>query len=177
MGPSQPLENGTGDSMTPDTAIDQHLREFLQKSNFLTKGAVITDLDGTAVHEKQGRIYIPEPVEFGLKQLHSAGRRFILNSLRFPLSVMRTFGKEWYAISNAPIPLVSLNGSLIGRVDKNSEGELVFEEIEAFPLTVTEIEEVLKGVGGLIENGIKRYSRLLLSTRLAHGRDHLDAHP
>src|SRR5215211_889012 len=141
--------------MTPDRVIDQHLREFLQKSNFATTGGVITDLDGTAVHEDRGRIYIPEPVEFGLKQLHSAGRRFILNSLRFPLSVMRTFGKEWYAISNAPIPLVSLNGSLIGRVNKNAEGELVFEELEAFPLAVTEIEEVLKGVGGLIENGIK----------------------
>jgi hydroxymethylpyrimidine pyrophosphatase-like HAD family hydrolase len=144
-----------GDSMTPDNAIDQHLREFLQQSNFATKGGVITDLDGTAVHEDRGRIYIPEPVEFGLKQLHSAGRGFILNSLRFPLSVMRTFGKEWYAISNAPIPLVSLNGSLIGRVNRNTEGELAFEEIEAFPLTVTEIEEVLKGVDGLIENGIK----------------------
>ena len=69
-----------GDSMTPDNAIDQHLREFLQKSNFATTGGVITDLDGTAVHEDRGRIYIPEPVEFGLKQLHSAGRRFILNS-------------------------------------------------------------------------------------------------
>ncbi|MGH6874851.1 MAG: HAD family phosphatase, partial [Aestuariivirgaceae bacterium] len=68
---------------------------------------------------------------------------------------MRTFGKEWYAISSAPIPLVALNGSLIGRVDKNAEGELVFEEIEAFPLTSTEIVEVLKGVGGLIDNGIK----------------------
>src|SRR5215212_3200436 len=135
-----------GDSMTPDNAIDQHLREFLQQSNFATKGGVITDLDGTAVHEDRGRIYIPEPVEFGLKQLHSAGRRFILNSLRFPLSVMRTFGKEWYAISNAPIPLVSLNGSLIGRVNRNTEGELAFEEIEAFPLTVTEIEEVLMRV-------------------------------
>ena len=141
--------------MTPDMTIDQHLREFLQKSRFTTAGGVITDLDGTAVHEDRGRIYIPEPVEFGLKQLHSAGRQFILNSLRFPLSVMRTFGKEWYAISNAPIPLVSLNGSLTGRVNRNAEGELVFEEIEAIPLTVMEIEEVLKGVGGLIENGVK----------------------
>jgi len=68
---------------------------------------------------------------------------------------MRTFGKEWLALSNAPIPVVAMNGSLIGRVNRNTEGELAFEEIEAFPLTVTEIEEVLKGVGGLIENGIK----------------------
>jgi hydroxymethylpyrimidine pyrophosphatase-like HAD family hydrolase len=141
--------------MTVDMAIDRQLREFLRSSRFATNGGVITDLDGTAVHEDRGRIFIPEPVEFGLKLLHSAGRRFILNSLRFPLSVMRTFGKEWYAISNSPIPLVSLNGSLIGRVNRNDDGELAFEEIDAFPLTVSEIDEVLKGVKGLIDNGVK----------------------
>jgi hydroxymethylpyrimidine pyrophosphatase-like HAD family hydrolase len=141
--------------MTVDMAIDRQLREFLRSSRFATNGGVITDLDGTAVHEDRGRIFIPEPVEFGLKLLHSAGRRFILNSLRFPLSVMRTFGKEWYAISNSPIPLVSLNGSLIGRVNRNDDGELAFEEFDAFPLTVSEIDEVLKGVKGLIDNGVK----------------------
>jgi hypothetical protein len=29
------------------------------------------------------------------------GRPVVLNSLRFPLSVMRTLGKEWLAIANA----------------------------------------------------------------------------
>jgi hydroxymethylpyrimidine pyrophosphatase-like HAD family hydrolase len=138
-----------------DSEVDAQLRDFLQKSQFCTTGAVMTDLDGTAVHEDRGRIYIPQPVELGLKALHSAGRPFILNSLRFPLSVLRTFGREWYSISNAPIPLVSLNGSLVGLVSKNPEGELIFEEIEANPITVPEIDEVLKGVKGLLDNGVK----------------------
>jgi hydroxymethylpyrimidine pyrophosphatase-like HAD family hydrolase len=141
--------------MALDSEIDGQLRQFLSQSHFATTGAVMTDLDGTAVHEDRGRIYIPEPVEFGLKQLHSTGRQFVLNSLRFPLSVLRTFGKEWYSISNSPIPLVSLNGSLLGLVTKNPDHELMFEEIEAFPITVQEIEEVLRGVKGLLDNGVK----------------------
>ena len=137
------------------TEIDGRLKDFLRQSDFASRGGVVTDLDGTAVHEDRGRIYIPEPVEFGLKRLHDLGRPFILNSLRFPLSVLRTFGREWYGISNAPIPTVSMNGSLIGHVVKTGEDELAFEEIEAFPLQAEEIDEVLQGVGGLLDGGVK----------------------
>jgi hydroxymethylpyrimidine pyrophosphatase-like HAD family hydrolase len=142
-------------ALSPAADIDPQLRTFLQASHFGVNGAVMTDLDGTAVHEDRGRIYIPKPVELGLKELHGTGRPFILNSLRFPLSVLRTFGREWYSISNSSIPLVSLNGSLLGFVTKNPEDELIFEEVEAFPITVQEIEEVLKGVKGLLDNGVK----------------------
>ncbi len=135
--------------------VDLLLRTFLQESRFVTDGGVVTDLDGTAVHEDQGRIYIPKPVEYGLKQIHDLGRPFILNSLRFPLSVLRTFGRDWYNISNAPIPTVTLNGSLLGYVTSTAEGELAFEEIEAFPLSVEEIDEVLRGVKGILDGGIK----------------------
>jgi hydroxymethylpyrimidine pyrophosphatase-like HAD family hydrolase len=68
---------------------------------------------------------------------------------------LRTFGREWYSISNSPIPLVSLNGSLVGLVTKNDKDELMFEEIAAFPITVAEIEEVLRGVKGLLDNNVK----------------------
>jgi hydroxymethylpyrimidine pyrophosphatase-like HAD family hydrolase len=142
-------------SASAQVDIDSELRNFLKTSHFGHTGSVMTDLDGTAVHEDRGRIYIPEPVELGLKELHSTGRPFILNSLRFPLSVLRTFGREWYSISNSPIPLVSLNGSLVGLVTKNDEDELMFEEIEAFPITVPEIEEVLRGVKGMLDNNVK----------------------
>src|ERR1044072_5753062 len=131
------------------------LSNFLQEYRFASQGGVITDLDGTAVHEDQGRIYIPKPVEYGLKQLHDLGRPFILNSLRFPLSVLRTFGRDWYNISNAPIPTVTLNGSLLGYVINTDNGELAFEEIEAFPLAIEEIDEVLQGVKGILDGGIK----------------------
>jgi hydroxymethylpyrimidine pyrophosphatase-like HAD family hydrolase len=123
------------------------------QSRFATDGAVVTDLDGTAVHENQGRVYIPEPVELGLKKIYELGRPVVLNSLRFPLSVMRTFGKEWLAIANAPIPVVSLYGSQIGYVKRDEKSELCFEELDAFPLSAGEIDEVLALVNQMVENG------------------------
>src|SRR5512143_4103074 len=101
-------------ALAPET-LDS-LRGFLASGDFARRGAIVTDLDGTAVHEFEGRSYVPEPVEFGLKRLHDAGHPFVINTLRFPLSVMRTFRRAWTSISNAPIPTVALNGSLIGHV-------------------------------------------------------------
>src|SRR5689334_2017983 len=106
--------------------VEGKLRLFMQQSEFATEGAVITDLDGTAVHEYQGKISIPKEVELGLMHHYESGRPLILNSLRFPLSVIRTFGQDWYKLSNAPIPTVTLNGSLMGFVEKAEEGELAF---------------------------------------------------
>src|SRR5215218_8713159 len=134
---------------------DAVLRQFLMQSGFIQKGAVVTDLDGTAVHEEKGRVYIPERVEAGLKQLYDLGRPVVLNSLRFPLSVMRTFGKEWLAISNAPIPVVSMNGSQFGYVQRDEKDELCFEEIAAFPLTGNEIDACLTGVDALLADNIR----------------------
>jgi hydroxymethylpyrimidine pyrophosphatase-like HAD family hydrolase len=136
------------------TTDQEKLESFFQHSSFAERGGVVTDLDGTAVHEDQGKIYIPQPVEFGLKRLYDLGRPLILNSLRFPLSVIRTFGREWYAISNAPLPIVTLNGGLLGYVTSN-EDELAFEEIAAFPLTHQEIDETLEGVRGLLQGDVK----------------------
>ncbi len=138
-----------------NSEVIEALRQFLQQSRFAEAGGIITDLDGTAVHEDHGRIYIPPPVEFGLKQLYELGRPVVLNSLRFPLSVMRTFGKEWLAIAGAPIPAVSMNGSQLGFVTRDAKDELVFEEIDAFPLLSQEIEDVLTGVEHLLADGVK----------------------
>lgn len=135
-------------------SIDHQLRSFLDASRFAGEGAIITDLDGTAVHEFEGRIVIPDPVSHGLKRLNDLGRPVILNSLRFPLNVIRTFGREWYAITNAPLPLVSLNGGVMGYLTLTADDAITFEEIAAFPLAVTEIEEVLVGVQGLVDGGV-----------------------
>lgn len=135
--------------------VEGKLRLFMEQSEFASEGAVITDLDGTAVHEYQGRIAIPKEVELGLMHHYESGRPLILNSLRFPLSVIRTFGQDWYKLSNAPIPTVTLNGSLIGFVEKTEEGELAFREAAAFPLTRDEIVEALERVQGLLAGGIK----------------------
>jgi hydroxymethylpyrimidine pyrophosphatase-like HAD family hydrolase len=141
--------------MALNEEIEAKLTTFIDRSSFATEGAVITDLDGTAVHEYQGRIVIPKEVELGLMHHYQRGRPLILNSLRFPLSVIRTFGQDWYKLSNAPIPTVTLNGSLIGFVRKTEEDELAFDEALAFPLTKDEIKEALKGVKGLLDGGIK----------------------
>src|SRR5687768_12121495 len=135
--------------------VETKLRKFVEQSTFATSGSVVTDLDGTAVHEFQGKIIIPKEVELGLMHHYESGRPLILNSLRFPLSVIRTFGQDWYKLSNAPIPTVTLNGSLMGFIKKTTESELVFEEAVAFPLTADEIREALKGVQGLLDGGIK----------------------
>src|ERR671911_214453 len=135
--------------------VEAKLQTFIQQSAFATSGVVVTDLDGTAVHEDRGKIIIPKEVELGLMRHYERGRPLILNSLRFPLSVIRTFGQDWYKLSNAPIPTVTLNGSLVGFVKKTEESELVFEEAAAFPLTKEEILEALQGVQGIRNGGIK----------------------
>jgi len=141
--------------MVLNADIDAKLQRFVAQSSFSTAGVVITDLDGTAVHEYQGKIAIPKEVELGLMRHYERGRPLILNSLRFPLSVIRTFGQDWYRLSNAPIPTVTLNGSLMGFVKKNEEQELIFEEAIAFPLTKEEIGAALEGVKGILDGGIK----------------------
>jgi hypothetical protein len=137
----------------PDEVLSA-LESFHRSSDFSGRGAVITDLDGTAVHEREGRVIIPEPVEFGLKALLDRGRPIVLNSLRFPLNILQSFGREWYSITDAPIPTVTLNGSLLGRLVEKGDS-LAFEEIEAFPLRLAEIEDVLGAVGSLLDQGVR----------------------
>ena len=139
--------------MRADEDSEATLKDFIAVSSFRTKGAVITDLDGTAVHEFQGKIVIPKEVEYGLLHHYRSGRPIVLNSLRFPLSVLRTFGTDWYKLSNAPIPTVTLNGSLIGEITKTSDEELEFVEVAAFPLSMEEITETLNRVGTLLAAG------------------------
>ena len=130
------------------------LEQFVLESDFAHQGGIITDLDGTALHEDAGRIYIPKPVEFGCKAVHDLGRPFVLNTLRFPLSVLRTFGREWYSISSTPIPTITLNGSLLGYVTQNEENEMGFQEIAAFPLQAQEIDDALDIVQQLLADGV-----------------------
>ena len=132
------------------------LRAFAAASRFRESGGIITDLDGTAVHEHEGRVAIPHGVAHALSRLSGQGHPIVINTLRFPMSVIGTFGQEWYAITNAPLPLISLNGSLIGYLTESPAGAIEFEEIEACLMTAGEIEEVLTGVEGLIHNGVDR---------------------
>ena len=135
---------------------EEALREFAASSRFREGGGIVTDLDGTAVHEYEGRVAIPHGVSHALKRLSEQGHPIAINTLRFPMSVIGTFGQEWYAITNAPLPLISLNGSLIGHLKECPSGSIVFEETEAHVLSPDGVEEVLTGVEGLISNGVDR---------------------
>lgn len=131
------------------------LQNFFNQSSFPEEGAVITDLDGTAIYEHQGRCMIPQSVELGLKNIYDLGRPVVINTLRFPYSVMRTFGKAWYSISNSPIPTVLMNGSLLGNIVTDSKGEFAYEEIAAFVFTQEEIDEVLISIANLVESDVE----------------------
>jgi hydroxymethylpyrimidine pyrophosphatase-like HAD family hydrolase len=138
-----------------DQLIDYlpRLQRFLRESRFAERGAVMTDLDGTAVHEIDGRVLLSRSVELGLQQVHAAGHEVLINTLRFPQSIMRAFGADWRRASGSDTTAVTLKGSLIGRIVQTQRGELAFEEIQAFPLSAEEIEEVVQGVRGLCEQG------------------------
>jgi len=141
--------------MNDQTLLDPHstLREFLAQSDFMRHGGVMTDLDGTAVHEENGRVYVSVPMETGLKRMHDLGRDVIINSLRFPLSVIRTFGKAWYQVAGVPVPVVSLRGSLCGRMVLEKSGEIGFEEIEAICLEREDIRRIVSHASALVDAG------------------------
>jgi hydroxymethylpyrimidine pyrophosphatase-like HAD family hydrolase len=130
------------------------LRTFFNSGNFAEEGGVITDLDGTAIHESQGLFTVPKEVEYGLKKIYELGRPIVINTLRFPLSVIRTFGTAWYRISNAPVPTVLMNGSQLGYMLEHTDGTLGYKEIAAFPLERDEIGDVIQKVKNLAEGGL-----------------------
>jgi hydroxymethylpyrimidine pyrophosphatase-like HAD family hydrolase len=132
---------------------DHRLLAFLRNSRFTEVGAVISDLDGTAVHEVGGRVYIPPAMAEGLGSVHASGRQVVINSLRFPLSVINVFGDDWYAATRCPVPLVSLKGSQVGLLSPDRAGRLHFDELDAQVLSTEEVEEVMRGVEGVVQEG------------------------
>ncbi len=139
-------------AIAPETA--DRLKRFIEQTSFM-RGGFITDLDGTVVFEMQGTTLLAPEVENAIKLLYELGRPLMLNSLRFPLSIMRTFGADWYRLSKAPVPVVALNGSQIGMMHEVKPGELGFEEIAAFPLDRGEVDRVLNQVTTLVEGGLR----------------------
>jgi hydroxymethylpyrimidine pyrophosphatase-like HAD family hydrolase len=138
-------------SASEEPAVFAEVHDFLRRSHFMERGAVMTDLDGTAVHEVDGRVYIPPEVEYGLKRMHDCGRSVVINTMRFPRSVLEAFGAEWYRITAAPIPLVSLNGSQIGYLASAPDGTLMFEQVESWTLTPGELDELLIGIEAMVQ--------------------------
>lgn len=141
--------------MTDDRSATDALRQFLADGRFARAGAFVTDLDGTAVVEREGRIYLPPEVELGLERIRALGRPVIANTLRFPMSVIGVFGDEWHRATGTDLPLVSLKGSQIGRVVRAATGRTAFEEWSATTLSAEEIGEVLKGIRGMLDDDVR----------------------
>jgi hydroxymethylpyrimidine pyrophosphatase-like HAD family hydrolase len=138
--------------MPVDQGELEKLRRFFEKHDF-AKGCLVLDLDGTALTEDQGRIFISSTVQAGIRAIHEFKRPIILNTLRFPLSVIRTIGNAWYELSDIPVPTVLLNGSILGHIHCVGE-RLEYEEIAAYAMTEREIKLVLDGVQELLGKGI-----------------------
>lgn len=141
----------TDDIMARDPLPDhvQQLQDFIASSRFWSAGAVMTDLDGTAVHEVDGKAVISQSVELGLERVHAAGSQVLVNTLRFPLSIMRVFAAQWCRATGDDMLTVTLNGSLVGRIRSSADGHLEFDEMAAFPLMHGELIEVMQLVEGL----------------------------
>jgi len=117
------------------------------------KGFLALDLDGTALLEDKGKVFISSSVEKGVKAIHDLKIPVVLNTLRFPLSVIKTVGQAWYQIADVPIPTVLLNGSVLGYI-KCTHGYLHYEELAAYPLSHDEIKSILEGVAQLTKAAI-----------------------
>jgi len=129
------------------------LKRFAETSHF-SKAFLALDLDGTALLEDHGKVFISSSVEKGVKALHDLKMPVVLNTLRFPLSVMTTIGEAWYQIADVPILTVLLNGSALGYI-KCARGELHYEELAAHPLSREEIKAMTEGVAQLTNAGIE----------------------
>jgi len=129
---------------------DELLRRFMKTRQF---SFLALDLDGTALMEDRGKIFISAAVEKGVKAMHDLGRTVAINTLRFPLSVIHTVGDAWYQIADAPILTVLLNGSVLGYIKKESD-KLIYEELVAFPMTKDEVDHLVGGIRQLTSAGI-----------------------
>lgn len=134
--------------------IATRVLEFHRRSDFSRSGGVITDLDGTALYEEAGKLNVDLSVEAGLKAIAELGRPVVINTLRFPLNVIKTFGRAWSEITDEPIPLISLNGSVFGRLTPVGEHEVEFKEWEAAPLLPEEIELFLSDLEAMLSRGL-----------------------
>src|SRR5688572_10638519 len=131
--------------MNKESAWKEPLRKFAEESD-TAKTFLALDLDGTALLEDHGKVFISSSVEKGVRAIHDFEIPVVLNTLRFPLSVINTVGEAWYQIADVPILTVLLNGSVLGYIKCGEDGELHYEELAAFPLTPVEITSMLKGV-------------------------------
>src|SRR5687767_1828039 len=155
--------------------ISRSLEEFAARSDF-QKGALVLDLDGTALLEREGKVFISSAVEKAVRAVHDIRRPVILNTLRFPISVLTTVGEAWYQIADVPILTVLLNGSVSGYIVR-ANGKLEYQELLSFPLKPAEIEKMLTGVAELLSAGISDVLLFFYTRNWREGESLWTPHP
>jgi hydroxymethylpyrimidine pyrophosphatase-like HAD family hydrolase len=135
--------------MVSDTPWKLALEEFALSTG-ASKSFLVLDLDGTALLEDHGKVFISSSVEKAVKAIYDLKIPVILNTLRFPLSVISTIGEAWCQLADVPILTVLLNGSLLGHIQPEGDG-LVYEELTAHCLSPTEISVITGGVEQLVK--------------------------
>ena len=81
--------------MDPQPDWIEPLRKFAGASQ-AARAFLALDLDGTALLEDHGKVFISSSVEKGVKALYELNIPIVINTLRFPLSVMTTIGQAEY---------------------------------------------------------------------------------
>lgn len=130
----------------------KQISDFTNRPEFVELGGLMTDLDGTVIQQKDGRYFMPEQVREGLTDMYNTSCPVVINTMRFPLSVIKTFATDWYDMSKASVPLVSLNGSQVGYINKDNKARFTFEETDAFPLKENEISKFISDVDAILSN-------------------------
>lgn len=134
-------------------SLDHHraLERFVGSSD-IRKGAWFIDLDGVIFNQdKRGKITVSKEAEGGIRDMLAMGCPVIINSLRFPVSLIKSVAASWLLMFEKEIPAVLLKGSLIGRFVKRA-GAIIFEEKIAYPLKEKEIDEIVNGVADSLES-------------------------
>jgi hypothetical protein len=132
------------------------IQNFASQPGFRQYGGLISDLDGTIVQHQDGNYFIPPEVQTGLNDLYRANCPIILNTIRFPLSIIKTFAGVLYPIAQNPIPVISLNGSQWGYISSEEDQEFSFTEAGAQPLQPTEIKSFIANLRLLIKNKLSQ---------------------
>lgn len=138
-------------SLTPEQ--HEQIKRFTDQAD-IHRGLLALDLDGTVLLEQDRRTFISSSVEKGVKAVHDMDTTIVINTLRFPLSVIWTVGEAWYQIVDTPILTVLLNGSVLGYIRRGKDG-LEYDELQSFPMTQEEVSLVVNGLEQLIHNGIQ----------------------
>lgn len=130
------------------------IQDLAGQPGFRQYGGLITDLDGTIVQHQEGNYIIPMEVQAGLQHLYQGDCAVILNTIRFPVSIIKTFAAILYPIAQNPLPVISLNGSQWGYILATENGEFSFTEAGATPLKPEELQHFIADLKLLIQNKV-----------------------